>query len=87
MIASALLCFGFMWFLAEAKNPRYTRHEKLVALQGMEVTIFLILLCVIGAGTGAFLILRRAKHEYRQEALDNMRYVAEIARAQKKTDE
>lgn len=64
------------------KPPRKgspVRESRAYAVRGLAAT-GILLVTVIGAGVGAFLLVRRARDEYREESMANMRALLEQTR-------
>jgi hypothetical protein len=59
------------------KPERRLYAERLFLYNGLQ------LLCLVGAGAGAMLIVRKARAEYREESIRNMRALLETAQEKK----
>jgi hypothetical protein len=80
ILASFLLCLVMVRLFGQVELPHQPRATRLKVLQEMEETTFIMMMCLIGAGTGSIIVVRRAKAMYREEALRNMEMLVEETR-------
>ncbi|MGV3618805.1 MAG: hypothetical protein ACO1SV_26065 [Fimbriimonas sp.] len=84
-ITGTLIALGFLimlaWpFLVGLPTKNGTRAERRSYAVRALVTTASLALVVIGAGTGAFLVIRRTREEYREESMKNLRELLEGTR-------
>jgi hypothetical protein len=83
------LIVAFLFFMAvpvvldhrpAVNAPREVRKTFAIKL---ELTIGIPVLALVGAGVGSALVMRKARQEYREQALINMQMLVETARSLK----
>jgi methylthioribose-1-phosphate isomerase len=85
LMVSFILCLVMVWLLGQVKMPHQTRLAQFRHVQEMQITTMLIILCLAGAGFGSVMVVKKARKEYRDEAMENMQaLVEETKRAQQK---
>jgi hypothetical protein len=77
LVTSFLLCLLLVWLFGELKLARHSGHVPLRQLQEMQLTTSLIILTLIGAGVGSVIVVRTAREQYREEAMQNMQALIE----------
>lgn len=68
------------WPLWVGRPPQKRSEARVYVRRGL-VTVSALLVCVVGAGVSSVLLVRRAREEYRREALKNMQALVEGTRA------
>lgn len=84
-ITGTFIALGFAimlsWpFLVGLPSKNATRAERRSYAVRALVTTASLAIVVIGAGTGAFLVIRRTRAEYREESMKNLRDLLEGTR-------
>lgn len=74
IIPIVMIVFG-PWVLRRPPRSEARAYVRRVALYGG-----LLAICAVGAGVGAYLILRRQTDEYREQSLENMKALIEATR-------
>jgi hypothetical protein len=73
MLTGMALAFGWAWLMKLKPVSTATKAARLdYAVKAFGVTIGVIL-CLIGAGIGAIIIVRQARADYKKELDDNFR--------------
>lgn len=80
IVASVSIMVGWPLMIGQKPTRTSPKNVKLVYFQkGLYIASGLTL-AVLGSGVGAFLLMRRAREEYREASMENMRGLIEGAR-------